>query len=101
MDTVVTRTSRDTKTKVTYGEAIDLEVDDIDGDWAVVCEAHGTLVNVATKTQAKRVSPLEFCDYCRRLTLGTDYGEYLNDVLDRDLESMRREAFPASAYIKK
>ena len=95
MATIHTRTSRDTKTKVTYGLAHDLDVDVADGKWAAICEAHSTIVNTDTQRMASRMSPLDFCDYCNRLQ-GANFGAYMNEWLDWDLERMRREAPPVS-----
>jgi len=60
-----TRTPKGTEHPLTVGTAADLQVDDDGGKWVVLCDDHGTLVNVDTKAVALGVTALDFCDFCR------------------------------------
>lgn len=60
-----TRTPKGTAHALTVGTAADLHVDDDGGKWVVLCDDHGTLVNVDTKAIALGITAQDFCDFCR------------------------------------
>ena len=41
-------------------------LDETDGKWVVICEAHNTIVNVRTKEIAIDTMTPDFCDGCRK-----------------------------------
>jgi len=66
----VTRKARSTGTNVTLGSAIDLGLDDGDGEmkWYTICDVHGTAIGHRTYHLALSWSsaPEQFCEFCAR-----------------------------------
>jgi hypothetical protein len=57
-----TRTPRGYRTALTVGTAEALGCDPEGGKWVVICEAHGTLVNVDTRAVAMAIRADDFCE---------------------------------------
>jgi hypothetical protein len=59
--------SRATGTMVGVYHAEEAGLDPYDGPWAVICEDHGAIINVATLAAAKHHAPAPhgWCDECR------------------------------------
>ncbi len=62
---VVVSEAMKARTGLTIGKAEAMGLDDTDGAWCVVCEDHGTIINVRTRKDARTVSGIDFCDGCR------------------------------------
>lgn len=60
----MTRTRRTIYGRRYWGRAETLGVDPEGGPWAVVCDDHGTVVNVDTAARARTTHTREFCDAC-------------------------------------
>lgn len=53
--------------KTIVGRAEEMELDPTGGPWCAICDVHGSILNVATRAEARSAArePESFCDGCR------------------------------------